>query len=150
MMRQTNPDKWIILSWHIINKYLEIWFIKIIGDIPSNLAILPAFLYNCMEEGEHKHNWRERWMRTFHQSSRRDLEVGVAHIEFKSIRRLSYNLKMMRITKSTYLFDIWNKQLVLKDFVTVQIKVHTLFSFYLKWALQYANGEGLCRFSGQP
>ena len=60
-----------------LHTHREIRLIEVIGDVPTNLAVLSSFLYDSVEEAQYEDERGEGWMRAVCQSRVGDLVVGV-------------------------------------------------------------------------
>lgn len=70
----------------------EVRFIKVVGNVPSNLSILPPLLYHSMEKGKSEHQGWESIVGALWQGLSRDLVVGASQVQFQSIGGFCDNL----------------------------------------------------------
>lgn len=66
--------------------------------INAPLTPTSAHLHDCMEEGQHIHQWPEGRVGAVCQHILTDLAVALVHVEAQPIGRLSHNLRLHTAT----------------------------------------------------
>ena len=72
--------------------YEEVRLVEVVGDIPTNFAILASLLHHSMEEDQHIHQATEDRVRACSQGLMGDFRVCGSHVQLEAIGRLRHYL----------------------------------------------------------